>query len=227
MNGEQQTLGLVGLVGLDEGMDEPAMDPELGPDVALLRGFALAEAAAILRAVDAVITASPLRKLLTPGGRRMSVAMTNCGRLGWTSDRRGYRYVQRDPAGERPWPAMPVVLRDLAVRAALRAGFSGFTPDACLINRYDPGARMSLHQDRDERDLGAPVVSLSLGLPATFLLGGAERSDATVRLPLRHGDVLVWGGRSRLRFHGVLPLKAGHHPIVGDHRLNLTFRSAG
>jgi alkylated DNA repair protein (DNA oxidative demethylase) len=224
MNGEQQTLGLA---GLDEGMDEPAMDPELGPDVALLRGFALAEAAAILRAVDAVITASPLRKLLTPGGRRMSVAMTNCGRLGWTSDRRGYRYVQRDPAGDRPWPAMPAVLRDLAVRAALRAGFSGFTPDACLINRYDPGARMSLHQDRDERDLGAPVVSLSLGLPATFLLGGAERSDATVRLPLRHGDVLVWGGRSRLRFHGVLPLKAGHHPIVGDHRLNLTFRSAG
>lgn len=224
MNGEQQTLGLV---GLDEGMDEPAMDPELGPDVALLRGFALAEAAAILRAVDAVITASPLRKLLTPGGRRMSVAMTNCGRLGWTSDRRGYRYVQRDPAGDRPWPAMPTVLRELAVRAALTAGFSGYTPDACLINHYDPGARMSLHQDRDERDLGAPVVSLSLGLPATFLLGGAERSDATVRLPLRHGDVLVWGGRSRLRFHGVLPLKTGHHPIVGAHRLNLTFRRAG
>ena len=224
MDGEQQTLGLV---GLDEGTGEPGTAPELGPDVALLRGFALAEAAAILRAVDAVITASPLRTLLTPGGHRMSVTMTNCGRLGWTSDRRGYRYVQRDPANDRPWPTMPTVLRELAVRAAVTAGFSGFEPDACLINRYDPGARMSLHQDRDERDLDAPVVSLSLGLPATFLLGGAERSDATVRLPLRHGDVLVWGGRSRLRFHGVLPLKAGHHALVGGHRLNLTFRRAG
>ena len=217
----------LGLFAVDDGTTELAAAPELGPDVALLRGFALAEAAALLRAIDTVVEASPFRHLVTPGGRRMSVAMTNCGRLGWSSDRRGYRYVERDPARREPWPAMPKTLRETALRAAAKAGFPGFAPDACLINRYDPGAQMTLHQDRDERDLSAPIVSFSLGLPATFLLGGAERSDRPARLELHHGDVLVWGGRSRLRFHGVLPLKPGHHPLIGAHRLNLTFRRAG
>src|SRR3989441_52300 len=169
---------------------------------------------------------APFRHMVTPGGYRMSVAMTNCGAAGWVTDRTGYRYDSHDPQTGRPWPAMPDVFADLAAQAAARAGFDGFAPDACLINRYEPGARLSLHQDKNERDFSAPIVSVSLGLPAVFLLGGLRRADTPGRVPLVHGDVVVWGGPARLRYHGVLPLEAGHHLLMGGHRINLTFRRA-
>jgi alkylated DNA repair protein (DNA oxidative demethylase) len=191
----------------------------------VLRAFARREADALLAGIAAVTDSAPFRHLETAGGKRMSVAMTNCGALGWISDRRGYRYSPLDPLSGKPWPAMPPFFRDLAVNAAAAAGFAGFTPDACLVNRYEPGARMALHQDRDERDLQAPIVSVSLGLPAVFLFGGPRRDDAARRIPLAHGDVAVWGGPARLRFHGVLALKPGTHPL--GLRYNLTFRQAG
>ncbi len=199
----------------------------LAEGAALLRGFAREADAKLFADIRAVIAAAPLRQLTTPGGLRMSVAMTNCGALGWVSDRRGYRYDALDPECAAPWPPMPASFRALAVRAAAEAGFDDFAPDACLINRYLPGAKLSLHQDRDERDLGAPIVSVSLGLPAVFLFGGLLRADKTQRVSLRHGDVVVWGGASRLRFHGVLPLAAGEHALLGSQRINLTFRRAG
>jgi len=199
----------------------------LGPGTVVLRGYALAEAEALQAAIAAVVAAAPLRRMTTPGGQSMSVAMSNCGPLGWVSDRAGYRYVASDPQSGRPWPPLPDFMRHLAGAAAAEAGFADFVPDACLINRYAVGARMGLHQDRDERDLAQPIVSLSLGLPAVFLLGGLTRSAPTQRVPLTHGDVLVWGGADRLRYHGVLAVKAGQHPLLGDCRLNLTFRKAG
>ncbi len=207
---------------------EPSREP-LAKGAALLRGFARgADADAALCAdVRAVIAAAPLRHFITPGGLRMSVAMTNCGALGWVSDRRGYRYDPLDPERAAPWPPMPASFRALAARAAAEAGFDGFAPDACLINRYLPGNKLSLHQDRDETDLSAPIVSISLGLPAVFLFGGLQRADKAQRVSLRHGDVVVWGGASRLRFHGVLPLAAGEHALLGSQRINLTFRRAG
>jgi len=198
----------------------------LAPGASLLAGFARPSEAALMAAIDEVVAAAPLRHMLTPGGRRMSVAMTNCGEAGWISDRAGYRYSSHDLDTGRPWPALPEAFRDLALRAAARAGFPRFVPDACLVNRYDPGARLTLHQDRDERDFGAPIVSVSLGLPATFLLGGERRADRPARIDLAHGDVVVWGGPARLRFHGVLPLADGLHPLTGRHRINLTLRKA-
>lgn len=199
----------------------------LGTQALLLRGFALAQADALVQGVQQVAAQAPWRHMLTPGGQAMSVAMTGCGPLSWVSDRRGYRYAERDPVSGRPWPAMPAAFMRLAQDAARQAGFAPFLPDACLINRYAPGARMALHQDRDEADFSQPIVSLSLGLPAVFLFGGLERSDKPGRIPLTHGDVLVWGGPARLRFHGVLPVGDGHHPATGACRLNLTFRKAG
>ena len=166
------------------------------------------------------------RHLITPGGFRMSVAMVNCGTYGWVSDRTGYRYDAIDPESGKPWPHMPDVFRKLARDAAASAGFEDFEPDACLVNRYEPGARLSLHQDKNERGFDAPIVSVSLGIPAVFLWGGLRREDRPVRIPLMHGDVMVWGGPSRLRYHGVLPLKEGHHPLTGGYRINLTFRKA-
>jgi alkylated DNA repair protein (DNA oxidative demethylase) len=157
----------------------------------------------------------------------MSVAMTNCGALGWVSDRKGYRYAAADPETGLAWPAMPEAFRKLARTAAAAGGYPGFEPDACLINRYVPGAKMSLHQDRDERDFAAPLVSVSLGLPAVFQFGGLSRKDPVRRVGLEHGDVVVWGGESRLFFHGVMPLKEGVHPLAGACRINLTFRRAG
>jgi alkylated DNA repair protein (DNA oxidative demethylase) len=203
-----------------------AREERLGPGAVVLRGFARPEEAALLAALQEVVAQAPFRHMVTPGGFRMSVALTNCGTLGWTSDGTGYRYTAVDPESGRNWPRMPASFLRVAQDAAAQAGFAGFVPDACLINRYEPGARLSLHQDRNERDFGAPIVSVSLGTPAVFVFGGASRSDRTVRVPLAHGDVAVWGGPARLRYHGVLPLKAGHHPSVGTQRINLTFRKA-
>jgi alkylated DNA repair protein (DNA oxidative demethylase) len=180
----------------------------------------------IIAALRDIVAQAPFRRMVTPGGHQMSVAMTNCGPLGWTTDRSGYRYVQNDPETGRPWPAMPPVFAQLAEQAAAAAGFVRFSPDACLINRYEPGARMSLHQDRDEQDFAQPIVSVSLGLPAIFLFGGLERSDKPRRFRLEHGDVVVWGGPSRLFFHGVAPLADGEHALLGRQRVNLTFRKA-
>jgi alkylated DNA repair protein (DNA oxidative demethylase) len=205
--------------------DAPELDDEfLDPGAVVLRGFATAQAGALGGDLARVSAAAPFRHLVTPGGFRMSVAMTNCGELGWVSDRRGYRYDPVDPESGAPWPALPEAFRRLARESAARAGYDGFVPDACLINRYEPGARLSMHQDRDEKDLRAPIVSVSLGLPAVFLWGGDERADKARKVALHHGDVVVWGGPSRLRFHGVQPLKDGEHPFAGAHRINLTFR---
>jgi DNA oxidative demethylase len=193
----------------------------------VLRGFALDHEAALLAAVEQVLERASLRQMTTPGGRRMSVNTSSCGTLGWVSDTRGYRYSPADPVSGAAWPAMPEVLRTLAANAARTVGFAGFAPDACLINQYVPGARMTLHQDRNERDYGQPIVSVSLGLPAVFQFGGRQRAEPVIRTPLAHGDVAVWGGPARMRFHGVLPLKPGVHPKLGVRRINLTFRKAG
>jgi DNA oxidative demethylase len=202
-------------------------DETLCAGAVVLRGFALPNERPLLRAIKAIATQAPFRHLITPGGFRMSVGMTNAGPLGWVSDRRGYRYDAIDPDSGKPWPAMPEVFLELAGVAAARAGFSGFVPDACLINRYEPGTRLTLHQDRNERDFSQPIVSVSLGIPAVFLFGGMHRTDRAMRVPLAHGDVVVWGGPARLRYHGVLPLKPNHHETFGECRINLTFRRAG
>ncbi|HWG68805.1 MAG TPA: DNA oxidative demethylase AlkB [Steroidobacteraceae bacterium] len=200
---------------------------EFAPGAWLLRGFALDRQDSLQAHIDSIRGAAPFRHLITPGGFRMSVAMTNCGRLGWVSDTRGYRYDACDPLNGRPWPPMPAEFLELARAAALAAGYPGFAPDACLINRYEPGARLTLHQDKDERNFAAPIVSVSLGLPATFLFGGNSRRDKPRRIALMHGDVAVWGGLSRLHHHGVAALEEGHHRALGAQRINLTFRCAG
>ncbi|MHB1871443.1 MAG: DNA oxidative demethylase AlkB [Steroidobacteraceae bacterium] len=198
----------------------------LPPGVKRLEGFALEWENELLEEIAHVVAAAPLRNMMTPGGQTMSVAMTNCGALGWVSDRGGYHYSRLDPQTGRPWPMLPPSIRRLAAGAAEAAGYPNFDPDACLINRYEPGARMSLHQDRDERDRNAPIVSVSLGLPATFLFGGLTRRDRPIRFALAHGDVVVWGGPSRLAFHGVAPVADGQHPRLGRQRINLTLRRA-
>lgn len=208
--------------------DDPAQPTvwRLGAQAVLLRGLARAQADALVQCVRQLAAQAPWRHMLTPGGQAMSVAMTGCGPLCWVSDRQGYRYAERDPLSGLPWPAMPEDFARLAQVAAQQAGFAQFSPDACLINRYEIGARMSLHQDRDERDLAAPIVSVSLGLPAVFLWGGATRAERAQRVPLQHGDVVVWGGVDRLRYHGVLPVAPGEHPATGACRINLTLRKA-
>jgi alkylated DNA repair protein (DNA oxidative demethylase) len=203
-----------------------ARQEPLGTGATVLRGFAMANQSALLADLEDVIAQAPLRHMVTPGGFRMSVAMTNCGALGWVSDQSGYRYDDRDPASGKRWPRMHASFKQLARHAAAQAGFDGFAPDACLVNRYAPGARLTLHQDKNERDFDQPIVSVSLGIPAVFLFGGLRRKDETTRVPLRHGDVVVWGAVDRLRFHGVMPLRAGQHPLLGDFRINLTFRKA-
>lgn len=192
----------------------------------LLRGFARPSESELIGALRDIAGLAPFRHMVTPGGHSMSVAMSNCGNLGWVTDRSGYRYDTNDPETGKPWPAMPASFCHLAGQAAAQAEFQDFSPDACLINRYEPGARMSLHQDRDEDDFGAPIVSVSLGLPAIFLFGGSKRSDKPRRFRLEHGDVVVWGGPSRLVFHGVAPLADGEHALMGRQRINLTFRKA-
>ena len=200
---------------------------EIVKDAYLLPGFALNHQAQLLADLSQLIAAMPFRNMVTPGGFTMSVAMTNCGALGWVTDRKGYRYTSHDLLKNMPWPAMPASFTQLAQQAASKAGFDGFMPDACLINQYKVGARMTLHQDKNEQDFSQPIVSVSLGLPATFQFGGFERASKVRKLLLEHGDVVVWGGESRLRYHGVLPLKAGYHPALGEFRINLTFRKAG
>jgi len=192
----------------------------------LLRGFARPSESELIAALRDIEGWAPFRHMVTPGGHSMSVAMTNCGGLGWVTDRGGYRYDANDPETAKPWPAMPAAFRQLAVQAAVQGGFPGFSPDACLINRYEPGARMSLHQDKDEEDFTAPIVSVSLGLPAIFLFGGLKRADKPRRFRLEHADVVVWGGPTRLVFHGVAPLADGKHALLGRQRINLTFRKA-
>ena len=207
--------------------------PDRGPsrqDIAdgavLLLGYARPMEGELIAALRDILAQAPFRHMQTPGGHQMSVAMTNCGDVGWVTDRTGYRYARVDPETGLDWPAMPASFLRLASEAAVAGGFANFTPDACLINRYEPGARMSLHQDRDEQDFAAPIVSVSLGLPATFLFGGPKRSDRPARYRLTHGDVVVWGGPSRLHFHGVAPLADGEHRLMGRQRINLTFRKA-
>ncbi len=192
----------------------------------LLRGFARTIEHDLIAALQVVTAQAPFRRMFTPGGHQMSVATTNCGSAGWVTDRSGYRYDRADPVSGQTWPAMPHVFLELAERAAAEAGFEKFSPDVCLVNRYEPGARMSLHQDRDEQDFGAPIVSVSLGIPAIFLFGGLKRADKPRRFRLAHGDIVVWGGPSRLFFHGVAPLADGEHALIGRQRINLTFRKA-
>ena len=215
----QQTADLFGAAAL------PAR-AALGAGAELLRGFAGGRDAALTAAIDGVVAAAPFRQMTTPGGYVMSVAMSNCGDAGWITDRRGYRYSDVDPVSGLHWPAMPALLRRLAIDAAATAGYSAFVPDACLINRYVPGARMTAHQDRNERDIDAPIVSVSLGLPAVFLFGGLTRKAPMQRVPLAHGDVVVWGGARRMAFHGIARLGQGLHEFAGASRINLTFRKA-
>ncbi len=204
--------------------DQTLLEEEFQPGAFLLRGFVTSSNSQLTAQLQVILAEASLRHMRTPGGFLMSVGMSNCGAHGWVTDRRGYRYDPQDPESGRPWPPMPAPWRDLARGAAARCGFAHFEPDACLINRYAPGARMSLHQDKNERDFTQPIVSVSIGLPAVFQFGGALRSDKALRVPLAHGDVVVWGGPARLRFHGVLPLKDGQHPVFGSQRINLTFR---
>lgn len=197
---------------------------ELCSGAVVLRGFALPYETAVFDALHHITRAAPFRHMVTPGGFRMSVALTNCGSYGWITDRTGYRYDATDPDSGKPWPGMPDVFLKLARNAATSAGFSNFVPDACLINQYQSGARLSLHQDKNEHDFAAPIVSISLGIPAIFLWGGLRRADRPARVPLMHGDVVAWGGVARLRYHGVLPVQEGYHPLTGWQRINLTFR---
>jgi DNA oxidative demethylase len=198
----------------------------LGARAVLLRGFARERSPELIAAIDVIAAVSPFRHMVKPGGCEMSVALTNCGQFGWVTDRSGYRYDPIDPATGRPWPAMPAAFANLAVEAADASGFGGFRPDACLVNRYAPAARLSLHQDRNERDFDQPIVSVSLGLPAVFLWGGKKRTDRVRRVPLMHGDVVVWGGPDRLTFHGINSLAEGEHALTGAYRFNFTFRRA-
>jgi DNA oxidative demethylase len=198
----------------------------IGEGAVVLRGFARDASEGLMRSLAKIVEAAPFRHMITPGGFRMSVAMTNCGAAGWVSDRRGYRYQASDPQTERPWPTMPESFRRLASGAAEAAGYPGFVPDACLVNRYEIGSRLTMHQDKNEVDYDAPIVSVSLGLPAAFRFGGMSREDRPRRINLESGDVVVWGGATRLAYHGVNPLKAGEHPLTGAYRINLTFRKA-
>ncbi len=211
---------------LDFFSEEAPWAEPLAEGAVILRRRARDETDALLAQVVEIAAENPFYHRITPGGHRMSVAMTNCGDFGWSTDSRGYQYSERDSTTGQRWPAMPDLFRQLAQTCAREAGFAGFHPDACLINRYEPGARLTLHQDKDEQDFQQPIVSVSLGLPAIFQFGGFERGDATQRVFLEHGDIVVWGGPSRLRYHGILPLKPGIHPATGAFRYNLTFRRA-
>lgn len=211
---------------LAETADTDTGQQPLGPGSVILRRFAAATDTVFVNVINDIASQAPFRHMQTPGGFTMSAAMTNCGPVGWISDTTGYRYTTEDPLSGKPWPPLPASFIQLANRAATAAGFQNYQPDVCLINRYEPGAKMSLHQDKNERDFSQPIVSVSLGLPMTFLFGGMKRKDKPDRIQLQHGDVVVWGGEDRLRYHGVLALKDGDHPLLGRCRINLTFRKA-
>lgn len=196
----------------------------LGEGITLLRGFA--DTAKLMPLIEEIAAKAPFRHLVTPGGQTMSVAMTNCGPVGWVSDRSGYRYSSRDPLTDRDWPSLPAEFEKLALDAAREGGFPGFVPDACLINRYEPGTRLTAHRDADEQNFAQPIVSVSIGLPASFAFYGLTRGGKGKSVPLQDGDVLVWGGPSRLVYHAVRPVKPGRHPLTGALRYNLTFRHA-
>lgn len=208
----------------DQMADTNRNKQELAPGALCLPAFVLDRAEEVIAELEPILAQAPLRHLITPGGHKMSVAMSNCGDLGWVSDRKGYRYQELDPLSGQAWPAMPKLFLDLAQQIAQEAGYKGFQPQACLINQYLPGSKMSLHQDKDENNKSAPIVSLSFGINAEFLFGGLSRGSSTKRLTLKHGDALVWGGPSRFCFHGVLPLKDSEHSLLGRQRINITFR---
>jgi alkylated DNA repair protein (DNA oxidative demethylase) len=208
-----------------DGTNEQQIE-RLAEGAILLRGFARNAEIELVKAINEVSEAAPFRYMAVRGGHKMSVGMTNCGQLGWVSDENGYRYDSIDPVSGRPWPPIPKVFEQIAAQAARDAGFAAFESDACLINRYEPGSRMGLHQDKNERDYAAPIVSVSLGLAAVFLFGGMRRNDRPRRIRLESGDVVVWGGATRLAYHGVAPLQDGEHPVTGRCRINLTFRKA-
>lgn len=210
----------------DDALSEQPTSTKLQEGAVVLGRFLIREGEEILKTIHRITAESPFRKMVTPGGYLMSVSMTNCGQAGWVTDRRGYRYDPVDPLSGKPWPPIPPLFAEIATRAANAAGYSKFKPDACLINRYEPGAKLSLHQDKDEKDFTQPIVSVSLGLNATFLWGGKHRNDKVRRIRVEHGDVVVWGGEARLIYHGIDPLTAGNHPLLGECRINLTFRKA-
>jgi alkylated DNA repair protein (DNA oxidative demethylase) len=221
-------MGVVAVTGnlFSEALNQSQSLEPIGEGALILRGFGADRAPALMQSLEEILVGAPFRHMVTPGGYRMSVAMTNCGEVGWVSDRTGYRYDAIDPTTGRAWPSMPAVFRNLAITAAEAGGFCHFAPDACLVNRYEPGTKLSLHQDRDERDFTAPIVSVSLGLPAVFLWGGLKRKDRPRRIPLTSGDVVVWGGPARLTYHGIAALRDGEDPLTGRCRINLTFRKA-
>ena len=206
--------------------ENPQWREDICEGAVVLRSFALSDESVLLNDIAKIIAAAPLRKMFTPSGLPMSVATTSCGDAGWVSDHQGYRYSKYDAYSKQPWPSMPASFLRVAINAALAAGFENFLPDSCLINCYQVAAKMSLHQDKNEKDFTQPIVSISLGVPALFLFGGLQRNAKTIRVPLLHGDVVVWGGPARLNFHGVLPIKAAVHPLLGEQRINLTFRKA-
>jgi alkylated DNA repair protein (DNA oxidative demethylase) len=207
--------------------DSQPCNLQVAENVYWLKAYALSSEKSLLADFESVIFQAPLRHMMTKMGSAMSAAMTNCGALGWVSDRRGYRYDANDPATNKSWPLMPASFRQLATLAAAEAGFDDFLPDACLINQYQVGASMGLHQDKNELEFNQPIVSVSLGIPAIFQFGGLARTDKTIKIPLKHGDIVVWGGDARLKFHGIATIKSNKHPIFGAYRYNLTFRKAG
>lgn len=205
---------------------ENGMVTQLADQAWHLEGYAIEQDHNIRTLLRAILKQSPFRQMKTPGGQLMSVKMTSCGDVGWVSDHLGYRYQAVDPMSNLSWPTMPEAFKTLAKNAASAVGFEHFEPDSCLINLYQAGTRLSLHQDKDELDFTQPIVSVSLGLPATFLFAGLQRSSPQTRVVLHHGDVVVWGGDSRLAYHGVLPLESGEHDLFAQCRVNLTFRKA-
>jgi alkylated DNA repair protein (DNA oxidative demethylase) len=211
---------------LDLGDSAERAPTELGEGAVHLPNFAKPLEAALLAQIEMLTQEAPFRRMSTRGGHVMSVALTNCGPLGWVSDQSGYRYSEHDPLTAKPWPLMPRIFAELAQRAALAAGFRRFEPDACLVNCYEPGSKMSLHQDRDELDKRQPIVSVSLGVSAQFLWGGSERNSPTRTITLSSGDVVIFGGASRLNFHGIKRLAVQSHPLTAERRYNLTFRRA-
>jgi DNA oxidative demethylase len=200
---------------------------EVDKDAYYLSGYALTNEKALIIDLHEVLSQASLRQMMTKMGFYTSAAMTNCGQLGWVSDRKGYRYEALNPLTGKSWPAMPVSFFQLAQNAALEAGFSDFKPDACLINQYKVGASMGLHQDKNELDFTQPILSVSLGIPAIFKFGGLSRSDKPIKIRLTHGDIVVWGGDARLNYHGIIPLQPNNHAVLGPYRYNLTFRKAG